>query len=155
MPFCPKAVEECRRIYGERDHLVLGANQKAALDGADALIVATEWNSFKAPDFREMRAALAEKAIFDDRNIYDPQTVAKCGLVVYEGGAGRVRSFAVKATDFMTEQSEVFAPRYSLVLSEGLQRRRYTVCLSCGSSFEFVISSSGIVCVNIWFPYYR
>ena len=86
--FDPKAMEECRRIYGERDDLVLCANQDAALDGADALIVATEWNSFKAPDFREMRAALAEKVIFDGRNIYDPQTVAKYGLRLYGVGRG-------------------------------------------------------------------
>ncbi len=85
--FDPKAMDECRRIYGEREDLVLCGNQDAALDGADALIVATEWNSFRAPDFKEMRAALAEKVIFDGRNIYDPLTVAKYGLRLY--GVGR------------------------------------------------------------------
>jgi len=85
--FDPKAMEECQRIYGERADLVLCASQDAALDGADALIVATEWNSFKAPDFREMRATLGHKVIFDGRNIYDPLTVAKYGLTLY--GVGR------------------------------------------------------------------
>jgi UDPglucose 6-dehydrogenase len=85
--FDPKAMEECRRIYGERADLVLCASQDSALEGADALIVATEWNSFKAPDFKEMRAALAEKVVFDGRNIYDPQTVARYGLRLY--GVGR------------------------------------------------------------------
>ena len=85
--FDPKAMEECRRIYGEREDLVLCSSQDAAIEGADALIVATEWNSFKAPDFREIRAALAEKVIFDGRNIYDPQTVARYGLRLY--GVGR------------------------------------------------------------------
>jgi len=85
--FDPKAMEECRRIYCERADLELCASQGAALHGADALIVATEWNSFKAPDFREMRATLGHKVIFDGRNIYDPLTVAKYGLTLY--GVGR------------------------------------------------------------------
>ena len=80
-------MEVWQGFYGAREDLVLCANQDAALDGADALIIATEWNSFKAPDFKEMRAALAEKVIFDGRNIYDPQTVARYGLRLY--GVGR------------------------------------------------------------------
>lgn len=86
--FDPKAMDECRRIYGDRANLVLCDSQDAALVGADALIIATEWNSFKAPDFQIIRSALAEKVIFDGRNIYDPRTVARYGIVLYAIGRG-------------------------------------------------------------------
>jgi len=84
--FDPKAMDECRRIYGERADLDLCEDQVAALDGADALIVATEWNSFKAPDFRKISATLKERVIFDGRNLYDPHVVARFGIVLHAVG---------------------------------------------------------------------
>ena len=51
-----------------------------ALDGADALIVVTEWKAFRSPDFRQLAARLAHKAVFDGRNIYDPASVEAAGL---------------------------------------------------------------------------
>lgn len=85
--FDPKAMNECRRIYGSRDDLALCETQDAALDGSDALVVVTEWNSFRAPDFAGIKAKLREPVIFDGRNIYDPQTAARYGIRVY--GVGR------------------------------------------------------------------
>jgi UDP-glucose 6-dehydrogenase len=49
--FDPVAMDEARRIYGPRDDLVLGSNKYAVLEGADALVICTEWQQFRAPDF--------------------------------------------------------------------------------------------------------
>ncbi len=70
--FDPEAHAEVRRIYGERDDLVLCDSQYAALDGADALAVVTEWKAFRSPDLARIGKALKEKVIFDGRNIFDP-----------------------------------------------------------------------------------
>ena len=85
--FDPEAMDECRRIYGERDDLVLVGSREAALDGADALVVATEWKIFQAPDFGFVKAALKSPVIFDGRNLYDPRTVAGHGIQYF--GIGR------------------------------------------------------------------
>jgi len=50
------------------------------LIGADALVICTEWSSFKAPDFELIKARLGDKVIFDGRNLYDPELVAEKGL---------------------------------------------------------------------------
>ena len=59
-----------------------------ALKGAHALIVATEWNEFRRPDFDRVKAALKEPVIFDGRNIYNPALMREKGFVYY--GIGRV-----------------------------------------------------------------
>lgn len=89
----PHAVEECRRIYGERPDLTLVNKRDEALVGADALIVATEWRSFQAPDFETLGQALNQRVIFDGRNIYDPEVVAEHGFTLYGVGRGsRIRN---------------------------------------------------------------
>jgi UDPglucose 6-dehydrogenase len=82
----PKATEECRRIYGDREDLVLCSTPEAALSGSDALIVATEWKSFQAPNFEGIRDTLKEPVIFDGRNIYDPEIARMRGLTVISIG---------------------------------------------------------------------
>ena len=76
----PKAMAECRRLYGDRPDLRLCETQDEALAGADALIVVTEWRSFQAPAFDTIRQQLAHPVIFDGRNIYDPEVLAHHGL---------------------------------------------------------------------------
>ncbi|MCV0396077.1 MAG: UDP-glucose/GDP-mannose dehydrogenase family protein [Rhizobiaceae bacterium] len=88
----PKAMEECARLYGDRGDLVLCPTQEAALDGADALIVATEWKSFHAPDFEAMKAALKQPVIFDGRNLYEPDVVARHGLSHHAVGRPATKS---------------------------------------------------------------
>ncbi|WP_386065196.1 UDP-glucose dehydrogenase family protein [Tahibacter sp. UC22_41] len=88
----PEARDEARHLFGERDDLVLCEQALQALDGADALIVVTEWKAFRSPDFRQLAARLAHKAVFDGRNIYDPASVEAAGLAYY--GIGRGRSVA-------------------------------------------------------------
>ena len=91
--FDPEAREETHRLYGERDDLVLCERPHEALHGADVLAVVTEWKAFRSPDFAHIRATLAEPAIFDGRNLYDPAVVEEAGLAYY--GIGRGRSLRV------------------------------------------------------------
>ena len=85
----PEAHEETRRLYGERDDLQLCDQPYKALEGADALVIMTEWKAFRSPDFERMRQELKEAVVFDGRNLYDPQTVEAAGLAYYGIGRGR------------------------------------------------------------------
>ncbi|HEU4669713.1 MAG TPA: UDP-glucose/GDP-mannose dehydrogenase family protein [Dyella sp.] len=87
--FDPEAAEETRRIYGDRDDLVLCEHLYDVLDGADALAIVTEWKAFRSPDFDRIRGALRTPAIFDGRNLYDPAVVEEAGLAYYGIGRGR------------------------------------------------------------------
>ncbi|MCW8126792.1 UDP-glucose dehydrogenase family protein [Microbulbifer halophilus] len=81
--FDPEAMDECRRIYGARDDLQLCGSKEEALDGADALIVATEWQQFKAIDIPSVKSALKQPVVFDGRNLYDPQQLVGAGIEYY------------------------------------------------------------------------
>jgi UDPglucose 6-dehydrogenase len=85
----PEARDEARRIFGERDDLVLCDSANAALDGADALVIVTEWKQFRSADFARMRGALADAVVFDGRNLYRPADVEAAGLAYYGIGRGR------------------------------------------------------------------
>ncbi|NII10381.1 UDP-glucose/GDP-mannose dehydrogenase family protein [Oleiagrimonas sp. C23AA] len=89
----PEAQDETRRIYGERDDLMLCAKPYEVIDGADALVVITEWKAFRSPEFARLADALADKVIFDGRNLYEPTTVEEAGLAYY--GIGRGRSLSL------------------------------------------------------------
>ena len=85
----PEAAAEAARLYGTRDDLVLCDEPYAALEGADALVVVTEWKAFRSPDFERIAASLAEPVIFDGRNIFEPATVERAGIAYYGIGRGR------------------------------------------------------------------
>ena len=88
--FDPEAMDEARRLYGEgRADFVLCPSAGEALDGADALIVITEWKAFWNPRFADLAQRLSAKAIFDGRNIYDPAEIEAAGLAYYGIGRGR------------------------------------------------------------------
>ena len=76
----PGALAEAARLYGPRDDLVLCQHRDDALAGADALVVVTEWNEFRSPDFDTVKAALKHPVIFDGRNLYDPEMLAALGF---------------------------------------------------------------------------
>jgi UDPglucose 6-dehydrogenase len=80
----PAAMAEARRIFG--DAIAFADSPLAALDGADALAVVTEWKEFRSPDFGELRARLRAPVIFDGRNLYEPSDVAREGLEYYPVG---------------------------------------------------------------------
>jgi len=85
----PEATGEARRIFGERDDLVFCDNAYDALEGADALVVVTEWKQFRSPDFIRLREMLSDAVVFDGRNLYDPQDIEAAGLAYYGIGRGR------------------------------------------------------------------
>jgi len=85
----PEAHEEAQRIFGQRDDLVLCDSANAALEGADALVVVTEWKQFRSPDFARLKATLKDAVIFDGRNLYEPAEVEQAGLAYYGIGRGR------------------------------------------------------------------
>ncbi|MEN5264282.1 UDP-glucose/GDP-mannose dehydrogenase family protein [Stenotrophomonas sp. TWI587] len=85
----PEATGEARRIFGERDDLVFCDNAYDALEGADALVVVTEWKQFRSPDFIRLREMLNDAVVFDGRNLYDPQDIEAAGLAYYGIGRGR------------------------------------------------------------------
>ncbi|WP_312496613.1 UDP-glucose dehydrogenase family protein [Pseudomonas cremoris] len=76
----PEAMEETQRLYGERDDLALCGTKEACLKGADALLIVTEWQVFKAPDFNVIKQQLRQPVIFDGRNLFDPVSVQKKGI---------------------------------------------------------------------------
>ena len=84
----PVAMTEAGRIYGARPDLALVKSAEAALEGADALAVVTEWQEFRSPDFDLMRDSLRSQAIFDGRNLYDPALVKSFGLKYHGIGRG-------------------------------------------------------------------
>lgn len=86
--FDPEALQEAQRIYGERDDLTLCDAPEAALEGADALVVLTEWNQFRSPDFEFIQSTLKQPVIFDGRNLYDPGVLAAHQIAYYAIGRG-------------------------------------------------------------------
>ena len=76
--FDPEAMKNVKEIYG--DQLTYTENQYQALEGADALIIATEWSEFRTPDFEKITALLPSKLIFDGRNLFDLDQMKNCGF---------------------------------------------------------------------------
>jgi UDPglucose 6-dehydrogenase len=85
----PQALDETRRIYGERADLALFDDPATVLEGADALVIVTEWKAFRSPDFARIRASLRSPVIFDGRNLFDPSAVEAAGIAYYGIGRGR------------------------------------------------------------------
>ncbi|NCU41364.1 MAG: UDP-glucose/GDP-mannose dehydrogenase family protein [Candidatus Moranbacteria bacterium] len=84
----PQAMEETERIYGKRDDLIFCKDMYDALSGSNALIIVTEWEVFRSPDFDAIGKLLSEKVIFDGRNLYDPQDMKEAGYLYYGIGRG-------------------------------------------------------------------
>ncbi|TNI86946.1 UDP-glucose dehydrogenase family protein [Aeromonas allosaccharophila] len=78
--FDPKAMERARQLYGQRPDLQLCPTQESALEGADALLICTEWQAFRAPDFQQLKALLNQHVIIDGRNLYDPRQLSEIGF---------------------------------------------------------------------------
>jgi len=76
--FDPEAMPNVRQLLG--DSIQFAENQYEALEGADALIIATEWNEFRTPDFLKIVKAMKRKAIFDGRNLFDVKSISELGF---------------------------------------------------------------------------
>ncbi|MFL5758902.1 MAG: UDP-glucose dehydrogenase family protein [Thermomicrobiales bacterium] len=89
--FDPEAMDEARRHYPSEvanGHLVLCECEEHTLQGAEALIIVTEWRAFRSPDFLMLKATLKQPVIFDGRNIYDPDRMEQEGFSYYGIGLG-------------------------------------------------------------------
>jgi UDPglucose 6-dehydrogenase len=86
--FDPVAMVEAARVLGERPGLTLVPDADAALEGADALAIVTEWREFRSPDFDRIKARLKQPVLFDGRNIYKPELMARLGFSYYGVGRG-------------------------------------------------------------------
>ncbi len=82
--FDPQAEPVARRIFGST--ITLADKSYSALKGADALVIATEWNEFREPDFPRMRKLMKSPVIFDGRNIYSPDQMKAQGFTYYSVG---------------------------------------------------------------------
>lgn len=83
----PAAMKETHHIYGKRQDLQYSENPMEALQDADALIIVTEWKTFKSPDFDDMKSRLKQHVIFDGRNLFEPSSVIEKGIEYH--GIGR------------------------------------------------------------------
>ncbi len=86
----PVANDEARHIFGERAGLKLCQSADEAIESADALAIVTEWKNFWSPDFESLSRQLADKAIFDGRNLYEPDALKPFGLQYFGIGRGGV-----------------------------------------------------------------
>jgi len=89
----PEAVNNVRHLLG--DKIVYAENQYDCLEGADALIIATEWNEFRTPNFLKIVTALKNKVIFDGRNLFEADAIKELGFY-YESVGRAIADPAVK-----------------------------------------------------------
>ncbi|WP_394427434.1 UDP-glucose dehydrogenase family protein [Vreelandella stevensii] len=78
--FDPEAMGECRRLYGDRDDLMLAGDRVQAVKGAHALVICTEWKEFRTVDFYWLFDQLVNKLVVDGRNLYSPKELKEAGL---------------------------------------------------------------------------
>ncbi len=82
----PVAMDEVRRIYGDREEIVYALNKEDAIKDSNALVVLTEWLVFRSPDFDMIKRDLSHPVIFDGRNIYSPEFMEQFGFTYYSIG---------------------------------------------------------------------
>jgi UDPglucose 6-dehydrogenase len=96
----PAAREEARRLFGDREDLVICERAEDVLEGSDALVVVTEWREFRSPSFDTIAQKIPDAVIFDGRNVYDPEQVARHSIRYY--GIGRGSSHELYARPLKT-----------------------------------------------------
>jgi UDPglucose 6-dehydrogenase len=84
----PVAMQEARRLYPDEPRLAFAASPTDALNDADALIIVTEWQEFRSPDFSAVKALLKYPVIFDGRNLYSPEGLQAAGFEYFAIGRG-------------------------------------------------------------------
>ena len=84
----PVALEQARKAFAGLRGLEFAASPRGALDGADCLVILTEWKEFRSPDFEDIKRRLRTPVIIDGRNLYDPATVREYGIEY--SGIGRL-----------------------------------------------------------------
>ena len=87
----PVAMHEAQRVFGDDKRIGYADNPMHAIEGAEALVIVTEWKEFRSPDFQRLKESLATPAIFDGRNLYDPVMVRDLGFEYYPLGRPDLR----------------------------------------------------------------
>ncbi|MBP9038661.1 MAG: UDP-glucose/GDP-mannose dehydrogenase family protein [Candidatus Syntrophosphaera sp.] len=82
----PAAINEAKRIFGSQPNIYFAPDEYEALKNADAMLLLTEWNQFRYPDFEKIKATLRQPVIFDGRNQYEPKTMKELGFTYYSIG---------------------------------------------------------------------
>ncbi len=82
----PVAMEEGRKVFSGEPGVRFATSTVGALDGADALIIVTEWKEFRSPDFADMKKRMRSPVIFDGRNLYDPVVMQEAGIEYFSMG---------------------------------------------------------------------
>jgi UDPglucose 6-dehydrogenase len=85
----PEAMDNARYHFGDKIDYV--DNEYDALTGSDALLILTEWNEFRNPDFNKVKASMKEHVIFDGRNLFNRNHTKKYGFVHYSIGKAAVK----------------------------------------------------------------
>ncbi|AZD66901.1 UDPglucose 6-dehydrogenase [Pseudomonas chlororaphis] len=93
--FDPEAMQETQRLYPDEPKLMLMGTPESVLNDADALIICTEWQQFKAPDFQLLQQRLKAPVIFDGRNLYDAERLARSGFTYFPIGRGESRRLPI------------------------------------------------------------
>ncbi|WP_260958560.1 UDP-glucose dehydrogenase family protein [Pseudomonas citri] len=96
--FDPEAMQQTQQLYPNEAKLMLMGTPESVLPGADALIICTEWQPFKAPDFDLILQRLKAAVVFDGRNLYDPQRMADRGFTYFPMGRGQSCQLPVAET---------------------------------------------------------
>jgi len=86
----PAAMHEAKRRIGNR--ITYAESNYEALNGADALVVVTDWNEYRHPDFARMKSTLRRPVVIDGRNLYDPAKMQTLGFDYFSFGRGRERA---------------------------------------------------------------
>ncbi len=94
----PVAMTEARRIFAGRTGISFAPTVLDALDGADALVIATEWKEFRSPDFDEIKNRLVNAVVFDGRNLYEPNLVGIFGIEYHAIGRGNDTAVTIGTT---------------------------------------------------------
>ena len=87
----PVAMHEAQRVFGDDKRIRYADNPMQAIEGAEALVIVTEWKEFRSPDFRRLKEMLSTPAIFDGRNLYDPVMVRDLGFEYFPLGRPDLR----------------------------------------------------------------
>jgi len=93
--FDPEAMQETQKLYPNESNLMLMGTPESVLNDADALVICTEWQQFKAPDFELMEQRLKAPVIFDGRNLYDAERLARNGFTYFPIGRGESRNLPI------------------------------------------------------------
>ena len=80
----PEAIQNVKKLY--QDRIEYASDQYECIEDADCLAILTEWNVFRAPDFDKILEKLANKVIFDGRNVYDPDKIKELGFTYFSIG---------------------------------------------------------------------